>query len=65
VSGELVAAQVPGARARYLPDATAVPGSVAATAKPGDLVLTMGAGDVTTLGPLIVAALRARAGTDG
>jgi UDP-N-acetylmuramate--alanine ligase len=62
VTGELVAAQVPGARARYLPAAPAVPGAVAATAKPGDLVLTMGAGDVTTLGPLIVAALRARAG---
>jgi UDP-N-acetylmuramate--alanine ligase len=65
VTGELVAAQVPGARARYLPDVAAVPGSVAATAKPGDLVLTMGAGDVTTLGPLIVAALRARAGMGG
>jgi UDP-N-acetylmuramate--alanine ligase len=35
-------------------------------AKPGDLVLTMGAGDVTTLGPAIVAALRARgAGAPG
>ncbi len=65
VTGELVAAQVPGRRARYLPDAAAVPGSVAVSAKPGDLVLTMGAGDVTTLGPLIVAALRARAGVDG
>jgi UDP-N-acetylmuramate--alanine ligase len=65
VSGELVASRVPGARARYLPDAAAVPAAVAATGKPGDLVLTMGAGDVTALGPLIVAALRARAGADG
>ena len=65
VTGELVSSRVPGARARYLPDAAAVPAAVAATAKPGDLVLTMGAGDVTTLGPLIVAALRARAGADG
>ncbi|HEX9537071.1 MAG TPA: UDP-N-acetylmuramate--L-alanine ligase [Streptosporangiaceae bacterium] len=65
VTGELVSSRVPGARARYLPDAAAVPAAVSATAKPGDLVLTMGAGDVTTLGPLIVAALRARAGADG
>jgi UDP-N-acetylmuramate--alanine ligase len=65
VSGELVASRVPGARARYLPDFSAVPACVAATAKPGDLVLTMGAGDVTRLGPLIVAALGARAGVDG
>jgi UDP-N-acetylmuramate--alanine ligase len=65
VTGELVSSRVPGARARYLPDAAAVPAAVSASAKPGDLVLTMGAGDVTTLGPLIVAALRARAGADG
>jgi UDP-N-acetylmuramate--alanine ligase len=62
VSGELVASRVPGTRGRYLPDAAEAVGAVAATAKPGDLVLTMGAGDVTTLGPLIVAALRTRAG---
>jgi len=65
VTGELVSSRVPGARARYLPDAAAIPAAVAATAKPGDLVLTMGAGDVTRLGPLIVAALRVRAGADG
>lgn len=28
--------------------------------RPGDLVLTMGAGDVTTMGPQIVAALEGR-----
>jgi UDP-N-acetylmuramate--alanine ligase len=39
-----------------------VPAAAAGLAKPGDLVLTMGAGDVTALGPLIIAALRARAG---
>ena len=50
-------------RARvYLPDAAPCPAVAAGLAKPGDLVLTMGAGDVTQLGPLIVAALRARAG---
>ncbi|MEV6654461.1 UDP-N-acetylmuramate--L-alanine ligase [Streptomyces sp. NPDC051219] len=38
-------------------DKAAVPGLVAGMAKPGDLVLTMGAGDVTDLGPEIVARL--------
>jgi UDP-N-acetylmuramate--alanine ligase len=33
---------------------------IADIAKPGDVVLTMGAGDVTKLGPVILAALRAR-----
>jgi UDP-N-acetylmuramate--alanine ligase len=62
ISGMTVAAQVPGSRARFVPDAAAVPDIVAGLAKPGDLVLTMGAGDVTALGPLIVAALREREG---
>jgi UDP-N-acetylmuramate--alanine ligase len=61
VNGNLVAAAVPGG-ALYLPDRAEVPAAAASLAKPGDLVLTMGAGDVTALGPLIVAALRARAG---
>lgn len=62
VTGRLVADAVPGGRGQFTPDAGAVPGRVAGIAKPGDLVLTMGAGDVTTLGPLIVAALRDRHG---
>jgi UDP-N-acetylmuramate--alanine ligase len=62
VSGQLVAEAVPGGRARFIPDAAAVPEVIAGLAKPGDLVLTMGAGDVTALGPGIVAALRRRAG---
>jgi UDP-N-acetylmuramate--alanine ligase len=62
VTGELVSAAVPGQRARFVPDKAGVPALIAGLAKPGDLVLTMGAGDVTTLGPLIVAALRDRAG---
>jgi UDP-N-acetylmuramate--alanine ligase len=61
VTGQLVADAVPGG-AVFLPDSAAVPAAVAGLAKPGDLVLTMGAGDVTTLGPQIVAALRERAG---
>jgi UDP-N-acetylmuramate--alanine ligase len=63
ITGMTVAVQVPGGRARFIPDAAAVPDAVAGLAKPGDLVLTMGAGDVTTLGPVIVAALLEREGT--
>ena len=62
VTGRLVSDAVPGG-AVFMPDQRAVPAAAAALAKPGDLVLTMGAGDVTALGPQIVAALRARAGT--
>ena len=62
VTGQLVADAVPMRRARYLPDAAAVPPAVAAAARPGDIVLTMGAGDVTNLGPLLLSALRAGQG---
>jgi UDP-N-acetylmuramate--alanine ligase len=65
VTGRLVADAVPGARARYVPEAAHVPQVIADIAKPGDVVLTMGAGDVTRLGPEIVAALRARGATPG
>jgi UDP-N-acetylmuramate--alanine ligase len=58
----MIVAAVPGGRARFVPDAAAVPDVIIGLAKPGDLVLTMGAGDVTLLGPKIVAALRERAG---
>jgi UDP-N-acetylmuramate--alanine ligase len=62
VTGRLISDAVPGGRAVFLPDRSAAPAAVAGLAKPGDLVLTMGAGDVTALGPQIVDALRARAG---
>jgi len=65
VTGKLVADAVPGGGAQFLADSAGVPAAVTGIAKPGDLVLTMGAGDVTALGPLIVAALRERAGADG
>jgi UDP-N-acetylmuramate--alanine ligase len=65
VTGELVAAAVPGGRAHFVPDRGAVPGAVAATAKPGDLVLTMGAGDVTALGQPVLDALGTRGGPAG
>ncbi|HEU5420293.1 MAG TPA: UDP-N-acetylmuramate--L-alanine ligase [Streptosporangiaceae bacterium] len=65
VTGRLVADAVPGGQAQFLPARAAAPAVAAGLAKPGDVVLTMGAGDVTALGPLIVAALRERAGEPG
>jgi UDP-N-acetylmuramate--L-alanine ligase len=66
VTGRLVADAVPGhpAPARYVPVFGDAPKTVAALAGPGDLVLTMGAGDVTTIGPLLLAELAAAAGSD-
>jgi UDP-N-acetylmuramate--alanine ligase len=60
VSGATVAEHV-SVPVRYLPDFSAVADQVAAAAGPGDVVVTMGAGDVTLLGPEIVTALRVRA----
>jgi UDP-N-acetylmuramate--alanine ligase len=60
VTGRLVADAVPGGQARFLPDQAQTAPVIAGIAKPGDLVLTMGAGDVTLLGPQLVEALRRR-----
>jgi UDP-N-acetylmuramate--alanine ligase len=57
VTGRLVADAVPGGAAHYIPEFADVPKVVAALAAPGDLVLTMGAGDITTMGPLVLAAI--------
>jgi UDP-N-acetylmuramate--alanine ligase len=59
VSGAMVATRVPlpPERVSYAPDRATVPALVAERARPGDIVLTMGAGDVTELGPQIVARL--------
>jgi UDP-N-acetylmuramate--alanine ligase len=62
VTGKLISDAVPGGSAVFVPDRAAVPAAIAGLAKPGDLVLTMGAGDVTALGPQILASLRERAG---
>ncbi|MGD1171243.1 UDP-N-acetylmuramate--L-alanine ligase [Mycobacterium seoulense] len=59
VSGASVAEHVT-APVRYLPNFSAVAEQVAAAAGPGDVIVTMGAGDVTLLGPEIVTALRTR-----
>jgi UDP-N-acetylmuramate--alanine ligase len=60
VTGALIAGAVPGGQARFVPDRAQVPPLITTIARPGDLVLTMGAGDVTTLGPQLVEALRRR-----
>ena len=60
VSGAGVAEHV-SVPVRYIPNFSAVAEEVAAAAGPGDVIVTMGAGDVTLLGPEIVTALRARA----
>jgi UDP-N-acetylmuramate--alanine ligase len=62
VTGRLVADAVPGGAARYVEAFADVPRVVASIAVPGDLVLTMGAGDVTRLGPLVLDELAAASG---
>ncbi len=62
VTGALVADAVPGGRAAFVPDRAQVAPAVISLAAPGDVVLTMGAGDVTALGPQLVEALREHAG---
>jgi UDP-N-acetylmuramate--alanine ligase len=58
VSGRLIADAVPGGRARFAPDADQAAAVIDAIAEPGDLVLTMGAGDITALGPRLIEILR-------
>ncbi|MEU6770472.1 UDP-N-acetylmuramate--L-alanine ligase [Streptomyces sp. NPDC046759] len=56
VTSELIigAARAAGADVTAVHDKAGIPGVIAGMTKPGDLVLTMGAGDVTDLGPLIL-----------
>ncbi|XRQ02829.1 UDP-N-acetylmuramate--L-alanine ligase [Actinomadura welshii] len=55
VTGALVADAVPaGTETVYAPVRDEVPGIAASLARPGDVVITLGAGDVTALGPLIL-----------
>jgi UDP-N-acetylmuramate--alanine ligase len=58
VTGQLVVDAVPGGHARFVPDPARVVAVIDAIAEPGDLVLTMGAGDITALGPRLVETLR-------
>ena len=55
-TGATVAAAVPlpAEHVVFEPSWTAVPGHLAERARPGDLVLTLGAGDVTAIGPEVL-----------
>ena len=67
VSGRLVADAVslPPCSVHYQPVLEDVVGLLADLARPGDVVMTLGAGDVTTVGPQLLALLAARGGGDG
>ncbi|MFF8845255.1 UDP-N-acetylmuramate--L-alanine ligase [Streptomyces sp. NPDC015127] len=56
ITSELIidAARTAGAEVTAVHDKASVPDVIAGMARPGDLVLTMGAGDVTDLGPHIL-----------
>lgn len=60
VSGASIAEHV-AVPVTYLPDISTVADRVADSVRPGDVVVTMGAGDVTMLGPEILTAMQARA----
>jgi UDP-N-acetylmuramate--alanine ligase len=66
VDAGLVAAAVPlpADRVHVGHDLASAPGVLAGLARPGDLVLTLGAGDVTTVGPQLLAQL-SEEGRDG
>ena len=57
VTGELITSRVTHDGVQYVPGRDEAARRAAELAKPGDIVLTMGAGDVTELGPQIVAVL--------
>lgn len=65
VTGRLIADAVPsggvgpgGTAVHYEPEYDQVPAVVAGLVRPGDIVITLGAGDVTMLGPRILEVLR-------
>jgi UDP-N-acetylmuramate--alanine ligase len=61
VTGALISGAVPLAsgRVHFEPSWSAVPGLVAGLARSGDVVITIGAGDVTMIGPAVLDALAA------
>lgn len=61
VAARDIVAQIPEGRGVGSGDLGATLAMLAARVRPGDVVLTLGAGDITTLGPRLVAALRERA----
>jgi UDP-N-acetylmuramate--alanine ligase len=67
VTGAMVAEAVPltADRVHFEPSWSATAPALAARARPGDLVMTMGAGDVSMVGPEVLEALRVRASGQG
>jgi UDP-N-acetylmuramate--alanine ligase len=65
VTGRLVAnaAEATGADVHWVPSRSELVGRVRGLVQPGDLVMTMGAGDVTAVGPELVAQLGGRQGS--
>jgi UDP-N-acetylmuramate--alanine ligase len=63
VTGKLIADAIPLAKDRvhYEPSWSSVPPLVAGLARPGDVVVTIGAGDVTMIGPAVLDELASRA----
>ena len=63
VTGELVhdAVIAAGGDSRYVPDKQDLPEALAEEVRPGDLVTTLGAGDVTLVGPVLVGLLEGKA----
>ena len=61
VTGKLVAdaAIAAGADTLYVPDKANLPEVLAGRVRGGDCVLTLGAGDVTLVGPILLRTLRA------
>jgi UDP-N-acetylmuramate--alanine ligase len=57
VTGALITDRMASASARFVPDRIAAAQTVGRAARPGDLVLTVGAGDVTELAPVVLAAV--------
>ena len=49
---------------RFCPELEALPAALASELGAGDLVLTLGAGNVNTLGPQLLDALRGAAGSE-
>ena len=57
VTSSLIAQQMESAKVSYEPSMPTVVDSVAASARAGDVIITLGAGDVSALGPLIIQSL--------
>ncbi|MFZ2756175.1 MAG: UDP-N-acetylmuramate--L-alanine ligase, partial [Atopobiaceae bacterium] len=56
----LDACRAAGAEAVYVPNKAHLPQALAELVQPTDLVMTLGAGDVTLVGPLLVEQLEGR-----